>query len=303
MLEMRDVILIGAESARGTLASTFPFACPFVSPGLKPQTNAALAEIRASTDWPGISDRVGVGVTKQLPLTPDINVNTIADLIKMATKRTSGALNSYSIKHAHSGLAGTNPVNRYLGAVCSGFNMSFSGGENPGLESILVGSWNFETMGFAAATETLSGTQPTGRRFQIRPSTFSVNSVAQAKVLSMELAGQNELSLGRPDSTNTRIYLEDGEFIISAKLVVQFVNVNWRDLVDAQTEFPASLVLATGTATETATLALTKCKAGDRPLAVAGKTYTEEITALAYQTGADPFALWTFGAGIGANVL
>lgn len=304
MREMQDIILVGVEAvARGTLAASFPFALPFISPGLKPEQTPGLAQIRASTDYPSISDQVGVGNTVKFPITPDINVNTIRDIIKMATKRATGDLTSFSFKHSHRGLTGTNPVNRYLGCLVAGLRMGFSAGGSPGQDAVLAGSMDVETLGFTRANETLTGTQPTGNRFQLRHSTFDVNAVANAKVVGCEMNVVNEVDGGRPDASNIRIYLEEGFFVLDVMVRAKFENVNVRDLVDAQSDVPVTVTFKTGVANETVALAVPHSRIGERPLSTEGGVYIEQFRGLAFGTGSDPSALFTFGSAIGASAL
>lgn len=302
---MRDTLLVGVESTRGTLASSTPLTQPMVGDGFQPQFAGPPALIRSTATFPYVTKAEAVGVeVSSISMAPDINVNTVRDIILSATKRTSGSLPSLSLRHLHeSGVSGSNVQMSYLGCVCSAINLSFSRGASPGDGAILTGNMTFSAMGFATATGLSGSTQAVGGRFQMRGSSFTVNSVPYTNILSCEIGVENSLAPGPVDASNVREYLEDGDESHTVRLTARLASVAWRDLVTAQTEHAVSIVFATGVANETLTATLGACRLTGRTLAKQDGVLTQQIDVLPAHTGAAAPIVWTFGSAIGASVL
>jgi len=301
--KMRDIIKLGVETTRGTLASSMALTQPFVGDGFRPVFTAGLAPIQASGTFPYDTDAVPVGATVAGQLTPEINIATIRDLVLLATKRTSAALPAVSIQHLHQSISGSNPQMSYLGGVCRELQLGFSRGASPGGENILTGSLGFEFYGYAVATGLSGGTQATGHHFQIRNTTFTLNAVVALEVLGFQLTVSNGLSLGPVDSANARLWIEEGMEQTSVSLTARLASVDYRDLIRAQTEFAATIVLGTGTSNETVTLTMGKVQLSSRTIAEQDGVLTEQITLVPFYTGAAAPCVWTFGSSIGATVL
>lgn len=298
--KMKDVVLFGKEAvARGTIATTFPLHQPYVGNGLVPTLTNHLGEILSSSTWPYVTTRVPLGVTAALAFSPDWNRDTIRDLITMITKRTTGDQSSISIQHTRAGIGHA----KYLGCVVAGANLEYSRSGSPDAASLLGGSMNFECMQAAVTSGVTPGTQAIASRFQLQKATLTLNAVAATKVLSYRRAWTIAHSLGPPDASNLRLFLEDGALQEEISLVAQFTAVAWDTLLLAGTEFAASVIHATGTANETVTETMGKVQMESHQLGESEGTVTEEITIKPHHTGAVDPTVWTFGSSIGATVL
>lgn len=299
--KMTDIVLFGKETTRGTKASTFPLHLPFLGQGLVPQITQHVGEILSSSTWPYDTKQVPLGATARLTLTPDININTIRTLLTMATKRTSGVQPPVSITHTRMGVGHAH----YLGCVVSALAMEYSRGGSPDASSILQGSLDFECMTVAATTGVSAGTQANARRFKLQAATVTLNSVASSKVLSYRRAMTIEHALGSPDSSNVRIFLEDGRHMDEVNIVAQFnaTDADWAALVLAGTEVPLVVVHATGTANETVTETFGTAQIVSHTLNEQDGTVTVEIAVKPYHTGAAIPDVITYGSSIGADEL
>lgn len=291
-------VQFGLESTRGT-AVTATLEQAVKGDGFRPTLTNNLGQVMPSSTFPYRGDSVPVGVTASLAMTVDANITNIRDLILMATKRTAGVLPAFTIIDGQQGVG----VARYSGGVCRQMTLGFSGGATPGEDSVLSVSHEFETMLAENAQGALASlTQAHARRFQLRHSTFTVNGVAATKITAMNLVVANALSLGRPDATNKRIFLEDGNEETTIRLTAQFAAAAWRALVEASTEIPVVLVLATGSANETVTATIAKAQVQSRTVAEGDGVVTEEIEIVPHYGSAAP-VVWTYGSSIGASVV
>jgi tail tube protein len=294
----KDIILLGKEATRGTVAGSFPLQLPFMGDGLVPTLTDHLGRVMSSSTWPYDTVQVPVGVTAALALTPDLNIGVIRDLITAITKRTAGDMPQLSIKHSRAGVSGA----QYLGCVISAANIEYSRSGSPDGSALLQGSINLECMSATSGATVVAGTAPTGHYFRLQNGTFTVNGSTLTKVLSYRRSWTIAHALGPPDSTNIRLYLEDGELEETITLVAQFTAAALSDLVFNQTEHAVTIVHATGTATETLTETIAKAQVETHTLGVQDGTTTEEITIKPYYGSTDP-TVWTFGAGIPAATL
>lgn len=299
-IKKKDIVLMGLESTRGTVAGTFPLHHPFLGAGLVPTLTNNQGEVQSTSTWPVLTTQVGVGLTAGLAFTPDINVATVRDLIRLITERVSGDLNAISIKHSRVGVGDM----LYTGCAASQLSLEYSRGSSPDAGALLQGTINFECMQAASSSGAAAGTQGTGRYFQIGRATFTVNGVAATKVLSYRRQITVAHALGPPDSTGKRLFLEDGELTEEITLVAQFTATAWSAAAVADTEMTStSIVHATGTANETVTETMGKCKVKTHTLGETDNTTTEEITIVPHYTGAANPTVWTYGSSVGASVL
>lgn len=302
--KMKDVVLFGKEAvARGTEAASFPLHQPFLGNGLVPTLTNHLGEIISSSTWPDVTTRVPLGVTAALAFTPEWNRDTIRDLITMITKVTAGDRPSVSIEHTRAGVAQM----KYLGCVVSSANLEYSRSGSPDGAAILQGSMNFECMKPMAATGVSAGTQAIARRFLLPKGTFTINAVASTKILSYRRSWTIGHSMGPPTSADQalRMWMEDLVLQEEIALTAQFTAVAWDTLLLAGTEFAASVIHATGTATETVTETMGKAQMESHQIGESEGTVIEEITLKPHRdiTGSAAATEWTFQAGIGATVL
>lgn len=302
---MRDTLLVGVESTRGTLASSTPLTQPLVGDGFRPTFAGPPAQVRSTATYPYLSKAEAVGVeVSSIALTPDVTANTVRDLVLLATKRTNASLPSVSLRHLHeSGVTGTNPQMSYLGCVCSSLRLGFSRGASPGDGALLTGNMTFGCMGFAPATGLSGSTQAVGGRFQLRASSFTINSVAYTDILSAEVTVNTALGLGPVDSSNVRAWCEEGDESHAISVTARLGTIAWRDLVTAQTEHAVAIVFATGAANETVTATMGAARLSGRTLAEQDGVLTQQIDIVPYHTGAAAPVVWTFGSSIGASVL
>lgn len=295
---MKDIVLFGKETTRGTAAGTMPLHHPFLGNGLEPTLTQHHGEILPSSAWPYVGDQVPLGATAALQFTPAININTIRDILLMA-KRTAGLLPSLTIAHTKSGVGD----GRFLGCVCNQLELNFSRSGSPDASSVLQGTMGFGCMKPESTTGLSAGTQATGHKFQIRHTTFTINSVAATKVTAMRIAVTNELDEGAPDADNLRLWLNEGMQGFEVTLTAYFVAAAWHDLVLNATEHTASIVLGTGTANETVTGTINKVRASTHQLNKGQTSVLQEITLLPFHDGTNPSIDWTFGTAIGASAL
>lgn len=297
--KMKDVVLFGLESTRGTAAATFPLHQPYVSPGLVPTLTDHLGHVMGSQTWPYRTDSVPLGVTAALGFSPEVNTGTVRDLILMATKRTNGDQPAVSIVHGRSGVG----VARYLGSVVESLELSYQSSGSPDAAALLSAQMAFACMLPEAAGVDTPGTQANGRRFRIGAATFTINAVAALEVMSYTRRITITHAMGRPDNANKRIYLEDGDVDDEVRLVARFTTAAWSNLVLGKTEHAASIVHATGTANETVTETMGKVQLESHTLGESEGTTTEEIVLRPFHTGAAAPTVWAFGSAIPATVL
>lgn len=297
--KLKHRVQLGLEITRGTPVAT-TLELPVLDDGFKPTLVNAQGEIMASSTWPYKTDSVPVGVTASLSMAVNLHRDNIRDLILMATKRTAGVLPAVTIIDDQHGVG----VARYSGCVLRRLAMGYSRSGSPDKSSILTGVLEFECYLPAAGVGALAGlTQIDARKFQLRHGTITVNNVAASEILSSSIEIANLLSLGPVSAANLRAWIEDGEESQAIKHTARFTATTWRALVEGQTAAATNtIVLATGTATETVTATIAAAQIGTRNLADSDNVVTEEIDVMPYYSGAAP-VVWSFGAAIGASVL
>jgi len=298
---MRDAVLFAKQTNRDTPNTTPGLYQPIEGDGLVPTYVNNLGEVIASAGWPSINDEVPVGVTASLALQPLANINTIRDLILMMTARTAGYLPTMTISHTQ---ASVGNGMRFEGCVPGGLTLEFSRSGSPDRAAVLSASQTWECRKATAATISAGVlTQPTGRKFQIRHSTFTINGVGATKILSCRLTHTNEMEMGGPSASNERIFLEEGTENVAVELTAHFDSEAYRDLVLNETQHVASIIFATGTANETVTATMNRVQAQQRTLQNGPVTMIQGLTLKPFFDGTNPHVVWTFGSQIGASAL
>lgn len=294
----KDILLIAKEATRGTAETTFPLDQSYVG-HLQPAITQGLGEVMASATWPYLAAAVAVGATCQLTFQPDLNINTIRDIIAMIVARTSGAQHAFTIAHNQQGVAAA----RYAGCVARQLTLEFSRGSSPDGSSILAGTMELDCMQSELAGSVAAGTPATGNRFQLRHSTITINGVAYSAVTSFRCVISVEHSSGPPGASNARAWMTDGLEQTEIVATVRMATNALRTLVEAGTEMAStSFVLATGTANETITGTVAKAKISSRTLQEMDGEVLEEVTIRPYYGSTYP-VVWTAGSAIGASAL
>jgi len=295
----RETLLAGLESTRGTVASTFDWDVHLVG-AFERNLEHGHAQIDGNAYFPDPAAQEAIGQIAQPRVTPDININTIRDLILLLTSRTSGALPSISLRHD---VPDADEMN-FLGCVASELSLNYSRGATPGNEDILQGTLGLECMQAAGTTGISAGTKPVGNRFKMSQASFSINSVSALEVVSYSRTMRVALDLGGLNSSGKRIYIVDGMLEQEVTLRARFTSDGWRSIVSAGSAVPVVIVHGTGTANETVTETIGAAKIQNHTIAEDGNTRMEEITIRnPPHTGAAAACVWTFGSSIGASVL
>lgn len=297
--QLTDTVLMGLETTRGTVASSFDFHCPILRPGLVPNRRAHTAKVESSATFPYVTKNVPVGVTTTLSLTPDINKGTFRDLLLLATKWTLPSFPAFSIARTSVGVE----HERFLGCGVTRFEYGYSRSSEPGDDAILRGSMDIECMSRSTTSGLSAGTQSAAGWFAMQHSTFTINSVAALEVLSYRRTIEIARSLGPPGTTGARVYSVDGIINHTAEIVARFSSAAWRTLMYAQTEHAASFVHSTGALNETVTESLGACQIGENSEASEGDVVTERIQIMTSYTGAAASMVPTFGSSIPASQL
>lgn len=286
---MTDIVLVGVEETRGSaVAGTLTLA--FARDGVDFRLTQHTARSQGSSTFPLRGKPVALGLTPTIRMTPEINVETVRDIIEMATERTDGILNSFTILQAK-------PTQKKVsGCVVSSLDLSFSRSGAPGDDAILVASMELAGMLLAAATGITAGTLGAGNPFSISKSTFTINSVPATKVLSFRHRITNSIAPTVHKSDLSLEGLVDGDCEHATTLSALFDDDAWRALCAAGTAHDAVLVLATGTASETVTLTWEDVILGDHSPS-GSDVVVQEINIVGDGPGI------AFGAEIGAGVL
>lgn len=297
---MTDIVLIGTEATRGVESVNMDLHQPMVDDGLTPTLTANNAETNATSTFPDQTDDCPIGATAALRMTPDVNVNTVRDLILMATARTSGVLKAFTVQHSRVGVGDF----QYLGSVVSELNMQYSRSGQPDRSSILQFDIGLECMQPDDDPTAISaGTQGVGKRFKIEKGTFTLNSVAALEVVDYRRTIRNVLDLGALNGSGARLYITDGPIEQEVNLTARFTTEAWGALLLAGTEHAAAIVHATGGSNETLTETMGKCQLRSHELSKSNGTVMQAITIRPFHTGSNPATVWTFGSAIGASVL
>lgn len=297
MIGTSNIVLAGKEVTRGT-AVAMPFNLPFVGDGLKIGLKNHVGEILASSTYPFKTARVPLGLTPAVKLTPDVNRDTIRDLFLLSLKRTLGATLP-SLTFGEDCM--TIDAQKAAGCVCQNANWDFSRNENPNEAALLSCQMDFAAMNIAAAT-VAAGTQPVARRFPIHQATFSLNSVSALEVLSFGMKTATTIKSGPHKADRSVMYVEDGSQMTTFSMKARFSAAAWRNLIKNGTEFGAVIVLQTGTANETVTLALPAAQAETHELSGGDTIVEEQIDFEPFYSAAAPVAV-AFGSAIGASNL
>lgn len=295
----RETLLAGLESTRGTVASSFDWDV-HMTEAFQRNIEHGHAQIDGNAYFPDPAAQEAIGQIAQPRIVPDVNINTIRDLILLMTSRTSGALPSISLRHE---VPDADEMN-FLRCVPSELALSYSRGGTPGNEDILVANMSLECMQAAATTGISAGTKPVGNRFKMSQASFSINSVAATQVVSYSRTMRVNLDLGGLNSSGQRIYIVDGMLEQEITLRARFTSAGWRTIVSAGSAVPVVIVHATGTANQTVTETIGAAKIQSHTISEDGNTRMEEITIRnPPHTGAAAACVWTFGSSIGASVL
>jgi len=296
---MKDIVLLGKEATRGTAAATTPLHQPIVDDGLIPSIQGNNAETRASSTWPYQTDECPIGPTASLRLQPDVNVNTVRDLILMIDSRTNGDLASFTAKHSRAGIGDA----QYLGCVVSELNMQYSRTGQPDRSSILQFDMSLECMKPEAGAGVVAGSQAVGKRFKLEQATITINGAGALEVTEYRRSIRVTLDLGALDAAGKRLYITDGDLEEEISLTARFTSDAWTNLILGKTEHAASIVHATGGANETVTETMGKCQLRSHELSKGNGTVMEQIAIRPFHTGAAVPTVWAFGSAIGASVL
>lgn len=284
-------VQLGRESTWGQ-AGSLTAEWPVVGAGFKPAIADDLKEVEASSTYPYTTDQVSMGVSGSLTIEVDANVATIRDIILVASARTSGVLNRFTIVDNQHGVG----VAQYLGCVCKSMTLSASRSD------VLKVTLTFECFKSTNGTGTLGSlTQGTGHHFAHRHSTIKVNNVEATKVLTTEISLDNGLDAGPVQADGSRMYIQEGNAKYGIKHTAMFDSTAWRVLIEASTAAATNtIVFSTGTASETVTATIATARLRSRGIGSEGSVVSEDIELAPY--GASAVA-WSFGSSIGASAL
>lgn len=292
-LGITNVIGIGKETTRGVVAAS-AFQLPIMGDGFTPRIEQAIAGVVDSASFPWMREGVPMGRSFGISVSPTPNVDTIADILGLALARTAGVLPSVSFKEL---LTATLKRN-WLGCVCSSLGLEFS------REELLTARMEFTAMSNATG-DGAAGTQPVGNRFKLHASSFTLNSVAATRVLSMSYDVTNTLFPAEPGSSLNIAELLDGGTEQEFRLTANFDSLTWRALIEGATQFDAEIVLATGTADETVTMTIAAAQLASHAIGGGGDIVTQDIVLRPFSVdnGATPPVAFATGLAIGASQL
>lgn len=297
-INMLNVVRVGKETTRGTEAGTLPLHLPFLGDGLKIGVRNHLGEIKSSSTFPDVTDQVPLGRTPTVRLTPDVNINTIRDIIQMSIGRVSNQLNAFSFAESAVGLG----AQAALGSVLRTTTLEFSRSDNPDAAALLNGSMEFAAMKIASSAAT-PGTQAIARRLKLAASTFTINAVSELEILSWAWSITNTLYLGPHANDGSILYIEDGDTMHEFRVRARMATAAWRTIVRAGTEFAATFVLASGTATEDVTLTVARSQAETHELSGGEGVVEQEMIIRPFRGSGAAAVAVAYGAGIGASAL
>lgn len=297
-LTIKHRLQLGIETTRGTPASALLVEWPIIGDGVRHSLRNHQGEILASSTFPYKTDSVPLGVTHSVSARVEVNRDNIRDIITLATQRTAGVLPAATIVHDQSGVG----VARLLGCVVRSLNLELSRSGDPDVSNLLTATLEWECMSGSNGEGAINtGLTPANApRFQIRHGTYTINSVAALVLLSLRIGISNDLSLGPPNSSNVRSYLEEGFESQEVRTVQRFASTAWRALLEGSTQAAASFVLATGVANETVTATLAKNQFDAREIGAQDGVVTEEMSLMPFGS---PAIAWSFGIEIGASTL
>ncbi len=291
-----EIVLLGLESTRGTAPASSAWDVNFVGQGFSRQLVHGTGKVDGSATHPYTSKQVKIGSTASPSLEPDFNSNTIRDIIQMLTKRSSGVMPSFTIRHSAPSVDQMN----FLGAIANQLSMEYTRGSDPDDGYILTGSLNFECMQPAATSGISAGTPATGNHFKISEASFTIDSVAADDVVSYRRQISIGLDLGGLNAAGKRIYIVEGMLQETITLRAKFSSDAWRAIVAAGDEVPVVIQHATGVANETVTETIAAATIQTHDLGNDGSTRMQEITITDPGIGeAAAPTVWTFGSAIG----
>lgn len=293
----RNIVRFGKEANRGTVAATLPLHLPFLDDGLKIGLRNHLGEIISSSTYPDVTKYVSLGLTPAVRLTPDVNINTIRDIIQMSIARVSNDLNAFSIAESCAGVG----AQAALGSVLRTTSLEFSRSDNPDASALLNGSMEFAAMKVIDSA-VVAGTQAIARRFKLAASTFTINAVGEVELLSWGWTVTNTLYVGPHGSDRSILYIEDGHTMHEFRVRARMASTAWRSLARNGTAFACTFVLASGSAGETVTLTVADGQAETHDPSGSGIIEQEMIIRPDRDVGTAAVDV-AFGANIGASAL
>ncbi|MCB9852766.1 MAG: hypothetical protein H6819_06695 [Phycisphaerales bacterium] len=300
--EKNRIILLGVESTPGTEASSMDMHVPFLDIGFERNIEANNAEVWSSSTFPEQTDEIAHGATAAPKLMPEVNVNTIRDLLLLAITRGAGG----SITHVtiqDDGLGVSSGGVQFLGAVVVELSMRYSRQSQPDASSLLTMELSFQCMKPEQKSGISAGTPASGARFRIEDAVFTLNSVAATKVLEYSRTMRIAADLGALDADGKRLFITPGNIEQVVTLDAFFDSAAWTALILGRAEFAASVVHSTGNANENFTETMGKCKLRRHNLGSNNSTVRELIELRPKHTGAAAGTVWTFDTAIGASVL
>lgn len=297
-INMLNVVRIGKETTRGTEAGTLPLHMPFLGDGLKIGHRNHLGQIKSSSTFPDVTEEVPLGMTPAVRLTPDVNINTIRDIIQMSIARVSNALNAFSFAESCAGIG----AQAALGSVLRTTTLEFSRSDNPDASALLNGTMEFAAMKLIDSSAT-PGTQAIARRLKLAASSFTINTVSELEILSWAWTITNTLYPGFHQGDRSLRYIEDGDTMHEFRVRARMTTTAWRAIVRNGTEVAASFVLASGTATEDVTLTVAKGQAETHELSGGEGVIEQEMIIRPFRGSGTNAVGVAFGAGIGASAL
>lgn len=296
----QQAVQIGLQVAQETpVVATLEL--PLVGDMVTPTMMAGVAEVKANWSFPSVTRVVGTGTTHRIRLAVEANVNSLRDLILLSTKDASGDLPHFTLVHKQ----GSNGLARYSWCQTSELALTMARSGTPG-EDILLAILTVEC---GSMTEGQPGsyaslTAPSGRNFQTRHSTITINSTAVPMMLNTSVTVRNNNSGGPVNPTSERLWLIRGDESLEISIQRAAVSLALKNLVAAQTESVAnSIVFATGVENETVTMTMGKLLLGERGQGEAEGVVSETVPLHPYHTGSAHQATWSFGSSIGASAL
>jgi len=275
---------------------------PFLDIGFERNIEGNNAEVRASSTFPYQTDEIPIGATARPRLMPDLNINTVRDLILLATTRgAGGSITPVTIQDDGIGVASGGM--QFLGSIVVEMSLQYSRSGNPDESSILKMELSFECMKPEAKAGIVAGVPATGARFNLEEASFTLNSVAATKVLSYSRTLRITADVGALDSDGKRLFMTPGDVDELVTLEALFDSNAWTALILGRTEFAAAIVHSTKGANETVTETMGKCQFRSNNQSSSNGTVRERVELRPRHTGAAAPTVWTFGSGIGASVL
>jgi len=298
-----QIVRIGKETTRGTVAGSFPWQPALIGSGLRPTLVNNVGRIVAYYTFPYETEHVPLGLTGGLAMQLEARRDTIKDIIETVKPGASPFdLPTLSIGHDTAGIG----MERFLGSMCSALELSFSRSSQPGEGMILAATMEFLTMQRTSATGVTGTTVPTGPVFKMNAAntTFNILGVATTKLLSWRFRREIQVAAGPLIDATTRMYMESGLIVDTLEVTGQFNATSYRDAVVGATEGVISTQIGTGTTNEHFILAQGKCTFAQHQIGEEeDNVLTEQISVRTAYTGAAAPTVPTYGSLIGASTL